>query len=291
VRKKKQQLKAVDSPLFNYWQAFYMSLYSDRLYIDVLKRWSGFGMMYFLLLVTLLSVPVSFLYVGKLAHYIDDNLIYPIENMPLIILQDGQASIDEPMPYFVKSRQGEDIIEIDTTAGVKKFSKKNKSLILLLTKDSLKLRLPSVLTTPNNKQEFDPQFFNQEYSQNYSEIFSGRRWLNASGLKHTVVYAAVFVYVGIIGILFSIGFLLNLVLSSIGRIISTLVLKYPVSFKESVRLAFIASTGPFTLLVILHCMGLDSRAIGGPWYIALVACYFSFAIISVKRESKFLVWK
>ena len=105
------------------------------------------------------------------------------------------------------------------------------------------------------------------------------------------MYAAVFIYVGIIGILFSIGFLLNMVLSSIGRIISTLVLKYPISFKESARLVFIASTGPFSMLVILHCMGLDSRVIGGPWYIALVACYFSYAVICVKRESKFLVWK
>ena len=54
-----QQLKNIDSPNYTYWQALYKAFYSWWLYVDVGKRWKGYGFLYLLLAVAVFSMPVS----------------------------------------------------------------------------------------------------------------------------------------------------------------------------------------------------------------------------------------
>ena len=57
--KKQHQIKLIETPVYSYWSALYMSMFSSRLYVDVCKRWRGFGLLYFFLFTSLAAIPVS----------------------------------------------------------------------------------------------------------------------------------------------------------------------------------------------------------------------------------------
>src|SRR5476651_2545843 len=59
VAKEKNKLKLIDAPVYGYWKALYMSFYSRRLYVDIGKRWHGFGLVYLLLAIAVLSLPFA----------------------------------------------------------------------------------------------------------------------------------------------------------------------------------------------------------------------------------------
>ena len=73
--KKKQTLRPLDAPIYNYWQALYRSFYSGRLYIDVIKRWRGFGALYLLLAISLASIPLSLRIMVDFNHYFEKKMI------------------------------------------------------------------------------------------------------------------------------------------------------------------------------------------------------------------------
>lgn len=288
MRNKKQAIKPIDSPNFTYWQAFYLSLFSSRLYIDVMKRWKGFGVLYFLLLVSLISLFTSIRYISEFTSYVNDNYLYSIEHLPLIMLQNGNVSIDEPMPYFVKGKSGDDIIEIDTRRTIDTFPKNHPTLIFLVTKNKLLMRSP-VLKFLNYAEKTEEPTYIETFDKHSNEVFSGKEWVSTSNFYFIKLLFSVFIYLGSVGAMFGLSLGLNVALSSIGRIISMTILKYSIDFKQSIRLAFVASTGPFCLVSIMNALGLETKLMGGPWYIGLVALYFSYGVICVKRESKILV--
>lgn len=253
-----------------------------------MKRWKGFGVLYFLLLVSLLSVFPTIRYVDELTTYINNNYLYPIEHLPLILIQNGNASIDEPMPYFVKGKTGDDLIEVDTRRNIEKFPKNHPTLILLVTKNKLLMRSPALkFLNHAGKDEESPYI--DTFDKHINEVFSGREWSKTSNIYAIKLISSVFIYLGFLGAMFGLSLGLNVVISSIGRIISMTILKYSIDFKQSIRLAFVASTGPFCFLSILNALGWETKLMGGPWYIGLVALYFSYGVICVKRESKILV--
>ncbi len=289
MHKKKQELKLVNQPVYSYWQALYMAFYSRRLYIDVVKRWRGFGLIYFLMLMVSISIPWSIWYTIEFNKYLNDELIFPIENMPLITIQNGIASIDQPMPYFVKNKTGGLAIEIDTITPLSEFPKEPSTLSILLTKDKFYFRPPVGRFLPaypmsNSNDNISIHTFNK----NDNEVFSGRDWVETSGIKKLKNFEMLFIFPIVLGAFLGLYFLYNIVLSSIGRIISIVILKYKITFKDSFRLAWVASTAPLAILTILQFLGFNLTGTG-IYYIAFVAGYFALAIVSVKRESQEMV--
>jgi hypothetical protein len=59
---------------YHYWQAFILSLYSPKLYVDVAQRWRGFGLNYLLLLVALLCIPFSIRFIANFNIYFTDKV-------------------------------------------------------------------------------------------------------------------------------------------------------------------------------------------------------------------------
>lgn len=289
MSKNKQSIKPIDKPDYTYWQALYMAFYSRRLYIDVLKRWRGLGVGYFVLLISVISIPWTIDYTEQFVRYFDEEIVFPFEHMPLLTIQNGEASIDKPMPYFVKSKTGSNVIEIDTSGDVQAFPEQYPTLMALITKDKIYYRAPKIgIFSKYASSTAGDKISTHAFDKADNEVFSGRDWIATSKLGMLKTYAAVFIYPLILGVFLGIYAVYNVILSSIGRLISITVLKYKITFRDSFRLAWVASTAPLMFVTVLQRLGFNMDG-SGPYYVGLVACYFAFAIIGVKRESQTMV--
>ncbi len=294
MRKPKQNLKPINQPDFTYWQALYLAFYSPRLYIDVVKRWRGFGMLYFLLLMLISSIPWTIHYTGQFTRYIEDEIIFPFEQMPLLLIQNGEASIDKPMPYIVKSKSNKPAIAIDTTSQLKWFPAEYPTLFFYITKDALYFRAPVEEIVSKQSRSLISQFkpiknlSEYHFEKNDNEVFSGPEWVKTSGIQSLKTYGVFIVYPIVLGVLFGLYFITNFMLASMGRIISIVILKYRIGFVDSFRLTWVASTAPVAFVNVVLYSGYNIRGLGW-YYILFVAIYFSSAIICVKRESQHMV--
>lgn len=290
MHKQKQELRPVDAPLYNYWQALYMAVYSPRLYVDVKKRWKGLGITYCLLLTVLLSIPLSVKYIYSFLEYFHDEITYPFEHMPNLYIQNGEVSIDKPIPYLVKDAKNNVVMVIDNNKNYMDLFDKYPHLNLIILKNKFYFNSPSAkINFLNTEKKIDRFGYSVDIGKSTNEIFSGSDLSHSnlfSFLKITFSISMIFLCWSV---LFSLCVLLNFILSSVCRIISAIVLKYPIHFKDSFRMTLVASTAPLIVIVFFQIMGWYQHGFKGFYYFGAVAIYFSFGIFFVKRESKTMV--
>ena len=286
---------SVEVPLFTYLEAIYLSFYSSRLYIDVAKRWKGTSIGYFLLLIILVSVPWSIYYCELFSKYIYNEWLYPIENLPLLTIQNGRTFVDKPMPFIVNNKAGEPTIKIDTTTDVNQLSDKNPTVSILITKHAIYFRAPiNKLFQTMFSLKYSHLFTSKtepvkyEFNPKDNEVFNGRHWVKDSGAASIKKFAALFSYPLTLGVLFGVYFVTNFILASIGRILSVVVLRFKITYIQSIRLIWVASTAPLLVLNLIQFLGYHLRGYS-LYYCVLVICYFSFAVASLKSEQRVMV--
>jgi hypothetical protein len=205
------------------------------------------------------------------------------------MIQNGHASLDKPMPYLIKNKTGDVVLLIDTTGGVDGFSEKYPKLMLLVTRDKIHFRMADLPKFAGMSAfSMKDQTYTHSFDERDNEVFLGREWIQSSGILNLKYYGAFFIYPMLVGALFGLYFIITLVMASIGRIISVVLIKYSIPFKASLRLGCVVSTAPFALMIALQTLGIVILGMGG-FYVALVACYYTYAVIAVKRESQHLV--
>ena len=242
---KKMNLRQMDAPIYRYWQALYMAFYSRRLYVDVFKRWRGYGILYFLLVMAIVIIPLSVRVCIDFNHYFDNQLMLPIEKLPPLHVQNGTVLFDKPMPYLIKNKEGEIIAIIDTTGKVTGINKTYPHLMLLITKDKLYFRsgLPKFWFYDLGSLPF---VYDQVYVQSFdyisNEIFVGKEWITSNNVIKYKWIADLFIYPLLWGGLFGVYIILVLFLAFIGQLLSIIVFKFTLSLKEACRLFLVAST-------------------------------------------------
>lgn len=145
-----------------------LSFFSKELYRDVGLNWKGtcFGYLFLLLAVCWIPVMVTF-HLG-LSRFIEDKAPVFIEQVPEITITDGQASIEEPQPYYITAGDANDVLMvIDTTGQIN--SPDDANAFVLLTKTKLIHRKSDV-----ELQTFDLAQV-KEFTLNQTKITS---WLN-----------------------------------------------------------------------------------------------------------------
>jgi hypothetical protein len=284
-----------DSPQYSYLEALVKSFYSAQLYIDVARRWRGFSSGYFLLLMGLVSIPWGIYYSQLFSTYIQDEWIYPFGQMPQVLIQNGNTFIDKPVPYFIPNKAGIPIIEIDTNSKETGFSDKNPTVSVMITKNQIFFRAPidefiQKLPFAQVAGQTQPKRRVTQYTFKESEnqVFSGPDWVKMSGVQSLPKYAMIIVYPISFGLLFSLYLVLNFVLASVGRILSLVVIKYKINFLASLRLVWVSSTAPTLFLNIQKLSGFALPG-EGLYYSVLVICYFSYAVVCLKNEKRYLV--
>lgn len=287
-KKQPQAPKPINTRIYSYWQSFYMAWYSRRLYVDVAKRWRGLGFFYLLLLIAIASIPVSVRIVIDFNRYVNEQIISPIEKIPPLTIQNGELIFDKDMPYLIKNKAGAVVIAIDSNGVVKDMDSTYPKLMLLITKHKLYFRMPEikVFFNPQDKQPAPPTV--ETLDKHDSEIFVAKDWVKNSGLLRLKWLITVMIYPMLVSFLFGLFYTFFLILAMLGQVFSWLIFKYKLSFKEAARLLVVACTAQVTIFLILLSVNLLFQGMG---LLALImnATYFSYAVLSVKRESKMMV--
>ena len=289
MAKAKKSLKLIDAPVYRYWEALYKSFYSRQLYVDVGKRWRGFGLLYLLLAVAVLSIPFAIRVSFTLNKSYNEQIIEPLLLLPTVYVQNGEASFDKPMPYLMNNKKNQVIAIIDTTGQVKKFSSQYPYLNILITKNAFYFKIPT------------PQFFSsaiadpdsgvplsQSFGKGENFVFDGKKIVEENSITRFKYFSQLMTYPMIIAMFYSMFVILFLVLAFLGKVFSDTFFAFHLSFKQSSRL-FIVATTPMLFLLIMM-LTIDKVFPGlGFILLALLAAYFSFAIYSLRAESRQVV--
>ncbi len=113
-----------------------LSFFSKDLYRDVGLNWKGICFGYLLLLLAICWIPMIIRINLRFAGFVKNQAPPVVEQVPEITITDGQASIKEPQPYFIRELDSNQILGvIDTTGSIN--SPSDANALILLTKTSL----------------------------------------------------------------------------------------------------------------------------------------------------------
>ncbi|MHC4174959.1 MAG: DUF1189 family protein [Planctomycetota bacterium] len=116
-----------------------LSFFSKELYRDVGLYWKGVNFLYLLLLLIICWIPPTIKIHVRVTDYVNNEAPKIIEQLPEITIANGEVSISEPQPYYIKNPENGDVLAIiDTTGTIE--SLEDSNAICLLTKTKIMLR-------------------------------------------------------------------------------------------------------------------------------------------------------
>jgi len=290
VRKKNQTLNSVDNPLFRYWNALYMAFYSRRFYVDVCKRWRGYGFTYLLLLIVFASIPLSIRIVIDFNHFFKEQMIDPIKQLPTIYVQNGQISLDKSMPYLIKNKLGEVVAVVDTASSYAEMAKFYPKLTLLLTQNTIYFKPPQLkLFLKSTDENLDIHVFENAFTGSDNGLFEGNEWINSSGVMKLMWATDALVFPTMAVFFFSLYLIFMMALTLLAQAFAWMIFKTKLKYRETCRLSLTAITAQVIVFFALLTMHANFPGLG-LLQVALFAIYFSYAVLSVKRESKKMVF-
>ena len=204
-------------------------------------------------------------------------------------IQHGEISLNKPMPYFVKSKTGAVVAMIDTRTKGKGMEGTYPELMLLVTKDKFYVRPPTInlLSIVPGKSEAQKQII-QMPDKNTFKILVMSEWLESSGILHLKWMGAALIYPFMVSFLFGFIFSFFLAFAMLAQVFSWLILRFKIRYAAAVRILIVSSTVQLSVLMVFFGA---NRIFPGLGLLSLILCvaYFSYAVLSVKRESLLLV--
>jgi hypothetical protein len=289
--KKKQQLpKQINTPNYSYWQALYMAFYSRRLYVDIVKRWPGFGCFYFLLLISIASIPISIRFIIDFNQYFNEQLIMPIKKIPPLYIHNGIIVFNKAMPYVIKDNMGEVVGLIDTRDESLQFDSRYPNLAMIITKDTLyfKMRTFSSFLKGLIPTGVEEEIVAEKLDEGVSEVFVPETWLKASGVLRLKWITDIMIYPLFVAFFFGLYFTVLLAITMLAQTVAWLIFKCRLTFKETARLLMVSSSPHvMALLSLLSVNALFPGA--GLLCFVLGVVYFSYGVLSFRRESRSMV--
>jgi hypothetical protein len=112
-----------------------LSFFSGELYRDVGLNWRGICFGYLFLLVAVCTIPRMFLLQKSISLFIDEEAPPLIEQVPKIMITNGQVHVDELQPYYIKATDSNDVLVIiDTTGEIQSLDDTDAFILLTKTK-------------------------------------------------------------------------------------------------------------------------------------------------------------
>lgn len=290
--RRKKNMQSVDSRIYKYWQALYLSYYSSKFYIDVAKRWKGFGISYFLFFFLIAAIPFSIKSIIDINSYINQDLLQPVSMIPEIRLVDGKVMFDKNMPYYIKNAQGKAVVIIDTTGQINEINKNNPDLVFLINSTKFHFRFPKLHFLKNDKKNTEyyekEEIETSDLSESGDETFNGKDWLEESGFVTMKNRFLLMVYPIAVGALAGIFTTAVLALSILGQVAAYSIFKQKLRYKQTCRLSVISASIGIWLYLCLKTLGIFSTKLNF-MCISIVFVYFSYGVLVVKRSNRNLV--
>lgn len=283
-------LSSIDKPIFRYRNAWYMAFYSRRFYVDVCKRWRGLGVGYFLVLMLIASIPLSLRIVYDFNQYFNEQLIEPFYHLPNIYMQNGQMSIDEPMPYLIRNSHQDVVGVIDAKASAQDAFKFYPKLALFINESKIFFKPPKLelFKQAKKKESIKDNIYEDSMYQIGDGIFNGVDWIKSSGVIRLKWYTDAMVLPALTIFFFFLYLTFMFAVAVLGQGIARMAFKVRLKFRESLRLCLTAITAQVIIFFLILTFEINLPYLG--WLqVIIFAFYFGFAVFSVKGELKSLV--
>lgn len=259
--------------LYSYWQAFVMSFYSMDIYVDVRHRWRGFGAIYVLLVMAIISLPLSIKIIYEKHNYYYQVMLPIIKKLPDLKLVEGELVFNKSQPYFMNSPVShQPVVIIDTTGKVTDLPNSNyPEAALLFTKHAMISRFGQM---PPSIEKYQKDMSVNIEPTMLIPLFDR--------LKTIFVYAF---YPSMMMFWYGVFYSFLCIIAFLFKMFSVILLKYEINYKNALRLASVSSTPMLVLSVIFAFLGIQSKSAG--W--TIVGCwlaYFIFAIRANKLAAK-----
>ncbi len=278
------QLRRLFSTLSQYSKALYASFYSSILYTDVVKRWRGFGMGYLLFIIMLGAIPLSGRVIVAFNHFFKEDILFPIQALPLLTIQNGELTYTQPMPYLIKNNKGEVVSIIDTTGAVSEMNQEYPQLRVLITKNKMDFRpagYKQFLGLAKNTMR-NP-IYTYSFDKGLNGVLSGTEWIDSTGISKLNTLMQIMVFPSVIIFYFGAFGIVVLLLSGLVQLYADIFFNLKLPFKASCRLLAVAATPTLALFFFIRC--LDFALSGMSWvYGVLLLSYISYGLYSVKWQ-------
>jgi len=243
-----------------------LSFYSKDLYRDVGQNWKGIAALYLLLLLAFCWIFETWAVNAKISRFIANEVPPFIEQIPAITIQDGNVSIDEPVPYFINDPDSHDVIAIIDTSGQYN-SLDNTDAYLLLTKNKLIGKESETETRVYDLSQIDEFFLDQATANKFLSIFK--------------TYFPFVFYVCAVLFSFIYRLVQVLIYGAIGLMLCKIA-KVSLDYQTLVRLAVIAVTPVVLIDTVLEVTGFKVPVF---WLIAFaIAMYYLYVGISANKD-------
>ena len=259
--------------LFGYLQAIFMSFYSVDLYVDVRHRWRGFGAVYLVCVMAVVTLPWSISTGIEQYNYYNEVLIPTIKKMPTLDINDGALDFHDKQPFFINNPITKNpLLIIDTTGKVKDLpNKKYPDAVLLFTKYAIISQFGNM---PPSVQKIKEELTGKVPSDAVITMFQRLKTIYFSAFYPMMMMLWFGVIFGFLGV---IAFLL--------KMFSVSVMRYEISYKIALRLACVSFTPMAFLFVVFLFMDIKGRPVGFLLFLLWLG-YFIFAIRSNKYAAK-----
>lgn len=292
MKNNKTNLNAVDRRIYSYWQALYLAFFSSRLYVDVGKRWRGFGLSYLLLVISLAAIPLGLKSIRMFDEYYTQQLIEPIKKIPTFEVVRGRLVFPFFMPYFVKNQQNEEVIIIDDKPNLTEINYIYPHWMMFITTDRLYIRLPHLSFIPH---EIMPTWSNynsnnvsmQMFTHIPHAVFNSEAWTEHTNMALTKRYMLISIYPTLIFLLFGFFSILLWLMTVLGKAFTTTLFKFKIGFKRAFRLMVVSSSSVIGLFIM--SLSLGRFPLEGLYLLIVIVMYFFFAVLSLKKESTNMV--
>lgn len=291
MSKAKNKLKPINTPVYRYWSALYMSFYSRRLYVDVGKRWNGFCILYLLLVIALFSIPFFFRMSLSLDQSFKEQISDPLLKIPVFYIQNGNVIFDKPMPYLINNDKNETVVIVDTTGQVNDFTDKYPYLSILINKNQISFRVPSPqLFTMSNRDALPIKGapIVQPFDKGSNLVFDGKKLVEENSIVGLKYASQVMIYPIVVSIFFSIFVVFFLVLALLGQTFSGIFFGFKINFATSSRLLIVSGTPMLLLLLVMLTLNSVFQGLGVILFF-LLTVYYSFALYALRAESRQMV--
>lgn len=239
-----------------------LSFFSKELYIDVGQNWKGVNFLYLLLLLAVCLIPAMINLHRGISNFVNNEAPAIVNQVPEITITDGQVSIKETQPYYIKDPDSDEPLAIiDTTGEIESLEETDAFFLLTGNKVIIK------------ESKFESRAYDLSNVKAFavdSERITG--WLHI-GRK----FLAVVLYPFALLSSYVYRIIQALIYAAIGLVFASFC-KTTLSYASLIRLAVVAVTPSIIVGTIL---GLAEISI--PYYLYLVAAlvYLFFAVKSI----------
>ena len=239
-----------------------LSFFSKNLYIDVGLNWKGVNFFYLLLLLAFCWIPTMIEIHRGIGDFVNNDAPAIVNQVPEITITDGQVSIEETQPYYIKDPDsGEPLAIIDTTGQIE--SLKDTGAFCLLTSNKLMIKQSEFEIRTYDLSEIEAFAVDSERITGWLHI--GRKFLAVAiyplavlgSYAYRIVQALIY---AVIGLLFA------------------YLCKRTLSYAALIRLAVVAVT---PCIIVGTILSLADTSIPAYLYLVAALVYLFFGVRSI----------